>query len=51
MPAYCDVLYFSAPTKVTQTKYGRDVPMQLKLADGRVERWHCCTVRVCRPKD
>ena len=51
MPSYCDVLYFAAPTNVHQTKKGRNVPMQLALANGQVERWHCCTVRVCRPKD
>ena len=50
MPAYCDVLYFSARTNVRQTQMGCDVPMQLVLADGKVEHWHCCTVRVCPPK-
>ena len=54
MPSYCDVpvLYFSAsaPTNVSETQKGRNVPMQHELADRTVERWHCRTVRVCPPK-
>jgi hypothetical protein len=50
MPSFCDVLYFSEKTNVIQTQKGRDVPMQLVRADGKVERWNCCTVRVCPPE-